>query len=78
MASPPKISQPVHYVSYGTPDGEYDSTCRAAFVTQIIEPESGTVGVAVLNPTGLFFHPAIVLDGGKAPGTWHYPCSMTD
>lgn len=29
----PSISGSVHYVSYGTPGGEYTSQCRAAIIT---------------------------------------------
>lgn len=31
----PTIGQIVHYVSYGTPGGEYTSRCRAAMVTEV-------------------------------------------
>jgi hypothetical protein len=30
-----RLHSPVHYVAYGTPAGEYPSTCRAASVTQV-------------------------------------------
>lgn len=71
----------VHYVSHGTPirpDGtqEYQSVCRAAVVTQVISPS--IVGLAVLNPTGMFFHEAcghVALEalepGYMIGGTWH-------
>lgn len=29
------IGRIVHYVSYGTPGGEYTSECRAAVVTEV-------------------------------------------
>lgn len=32
---PPFLTEPVHYVAYGTPGGEYPSTCRAATVTAV-------------------------------------------
>lgn len=66
----PTIGRIVHYVSYGTPGGEYHRACRAAIVTEVPkhleeEPydgrrndgESGPIIVrlAVLNPDGLFF-----------------------
>jgi hypothetical protein len=54
----------VHYVSHGTPireDGTqaYTSRCRPAVITEVSEDfqESGMVGLCVINPTGLFFHP---------------------
>lgn len=40
MGSPVDVTRPhvgdqVHYVSFGTPGGEYRSRCRAAFVTEV-------------------------------------------
>jgi hypothetical protein len=66
----------VHYVSYGTPKGEFTSQCRAATVTEVGADE--TVGLMVANPTGLFFHPLAAGgcehdEDGKAGGTWHWP-----
>lgn len=29
------VGDTVHYVSYGTPGGEYESECRAAIITQV-------------------------------------------
>jgi hypothetical protein len=55
----PSIGRIVHYVSYGTPGGEYKSECRAAIVTAVspAASESGPcVSLAVLNPTGMFFN----------------------
>jgi len=31
-----------------------------------------TVGLCVVNPTGLFFRQGVKYDDGKAPGTWHW------
>lgn len=68
----PSVGRIVHYVSYGTPGGEYTSECRAAVVTQVHTDVS--IGLAVLNPEGLFFNPAILQDeGSKSGGTWHWP-----
>jgi len=62
----------VHYVSYGTPGGEYPSACRAAIVTDVRSPTE--VSLCVLNPEGQFFNRGVLLDGcGKAGGTWHFP-----
>src|SRR6266705_6972613 len=57
----PSVGRIVHYVSFGTPGGEFKSECRAAVVTEV---ELGVpnslggerVGLAVLNPTGIFLH----------------------
>ena len=76
----PSVGRIVHYVSYGTPNGEYGKECRAAIVTQVNAPgadEHERIGVAVLNPSGMFFHedlpeldPAV---HGYKGGTWHWP-----
>ena len=57
----PSVGRIVHYVSFGTPGGEYPSVCRAAVVTEVgdpeaTEPELMDVGLAVLNPEGMFFN----------------------
>lgn len=77
----PTVGRVVHYQSYGTPRGEYSSQCRAAVITEtgVLDGEP-VVGLAVLNPTGLFFHP-IAHENGPCPyspddhrgGTWHWP-----
>jgi hypothetical protein len=85
----PSVGRVVHYVSHGTPvrtDGTqaYTKQCRAAVITELsyYDPEltkpTYEVGLAVLNPTGLFFRP--LAEGGcefddaaHAAGTWHWP-----
>jgi hypothetical protein len=81
----PTVGRVVHYVSYGTPEGEYPSTCRAAIITEVAarpgdppptsltEPAQLLVGLAVLNPTGLFFDRGVRYDHAPAAGTWHWP-----
>jgi hypothetical protein len=80
----PSVGRIVHYVSYGTPGGEYTSQCRAAIITDLAQPDeaSDVVGLAVLNPTGMFFNRAAydAWDGndtgpGAEPqgGSWHWP-----
>lgn len=77
-----RIGDTVHYVSYGTPGGEYPSTCRAAVITEI--GEDNVRGLCVLNPTGMFFNREIQYDSPlralterdqsprtPAGGTWH-------
>ena len=56
----PSVGRIVHYVSYGTPGGEYASECRAAIVTET--DTSDTVGLCVLNPTGQFFNRTVPYD----------------
>lgn len=62
----PPIGKIVHYVSHGTPGGEYGKECRAAIVTAVnghaIDPvtledsEMYDVDLCILNPTGMFFN----------------------
>ncbi|KAF2774619.1 hypothetical protein [Streptomyces sp. OM5714] len=78
----PSVGRIVHYLSHGTPireDGTqaYSPQCRAATITETIE-DSDLVGLAVLNPSGMFFHS--LAEGGCAHdegqvygGTWHWP-----
>jgi hypothetical protein len=81
----PSVGRVVHYVSYGTPGGEYTSQCRAAIITEVGEwPEGASeadkrniavpVGLAVLNPTGVFFDRGVMQsEEGREGGTWHWP-----
>lgn len=79
--TPPSVGRIVHYVSYGTPGGEYASECRAAVVTEVGDflsqagaSREGYVGLCVLNPTGQFFKRAVPHDEDeKRGGTWHWP-----
>ena len=72
----PSVGRIVHYVSYGTPGGEYQSECRAAIIaavpTAVWEGDAQPVDLVVLNPTGLFFN-RCPHDEDKAGGTWHWP-----
>ena len=80
----PSVGRIVHYVSYGTPGGEYGKECRAAVVTEVpgkarvphteIETDLWVVGLAVLNPEGMFFNRRVVqMEHGRDGGTWHWP-----
>jgi hypothetical protein len=71
----PTVGRIVHYVSYGTPGGEYTSQCRAAIITDLAQTDEGgdVVGVAVVNPTGMFFNRAAYDEGAQTGGTWHWP-----
>lgn len=71
----PTVGRIVHYVSYGTPAGEYRSQCRAAIVAEVpasVDPP-GAVALAVLNPTGVFFNVAVQNEDDHEGGTWHWP-----
>lgn len=70
------VGRIVHYVSHGTPGGEYTSECRAAIVTEVYArgPEETAVGLCVLNPAGQFFNRYVAQDEtDKRGGTWHWP-----
>lgn len=78
----PSVGRIVHYVSYGTPGGEYPSVCRAAIVTAVDTYQDAAAGdehvghasLAVMNPEGMFFNKTVMQDeSGKAGGTWHWP-----
>lgn len=74
----PSVGRVVHYVSYGTPGGEFGQECRAAIVTAVgdpsaTEPEMQDVDLCVLNPTGLFFRSAPFSDDSRVGGSWHWP-----
>lgn len=78
MSNQPSVGRIVHYVSYGTPGGEYTSECRAALITEVgrLHSENGgeVIGLAVLNPTGMFFNRDVPCDETeKRGGTWHWP-----
>ncbi|MFB7617815.1 hypothetical protein [Kitasatospora sp. NPDC056181] len=64
----PAVGRIVHYTSHGTPGGEYGKECRAAVVTELTD-DPAVVGLAVLNPSGMFFNQATYDDGGSQPGT---------
>lgn len=80
----PTVGRIVHYTSYGTPNGEYTSVCRAAIITEVHPRHPGELGMpdvalTVLNPTGIFFNPHCNHsdeddeDGEHHGGTWHWP-----
>lgn len=67
------VGKIVHYVSYGTPGGEYTSQCRAAVIAEHNWDVEVNVALVVLNPTGQFFNQRVRFsplyqDGGS----WHH------
>lgn len=73
----------VHYHSYGTPGGEYLPEPRAAIITSVNPEDHGdrgesliplySVGLCVLNPTGMFFHESVQQSADPEPGCWSWP-----
>ncbi len=72
----PSIGRIVHYVSHGTPGGEYKPACRAAVITEV-PGEFATVngvlgpkvGLCVLNPAGQFHNGDVQHDPGTDVGS---------
>lgn len=64
----PTVGRTVYYVSYGTPDGEYKSECRAAIITWVhpdtIDAEDQLVSLCVLDPNGMFFNETVAYHEG--------------
>ncbi len=81
MSQTPSVGRDVHYISYGTPGGEYPSVCRAAKVTAVDTYQDGVgdthighLSLCVFNPDGLFFNKTVHQDEiDKRGGTWHWP-----
>lgn len=83
----PTIGRIVHYVAYGSPNGEYPAgECRAAVITEVEDadkweaddvPSSAwnhNVGLCVFSPTGFHFPRTVPRDQEtKKPETWHWP-----
>jgi hypothetical protein len=79
----PAVNRGVLYVSLGSPvrsDGsqQFPSVERAATITEVDPFDPNRVGLAVLNPTGLFFHPlaaggSVYDPTGTIGGSWHWP-----
>ena len=78
----PSVGRIVHYVSYGTPNGEYAPEHRAAIITAVreVEPLDGEINaiiqvdLCVLNPTGFFFNTNVKHDEETMTGgSWHWP-----
>lgn len=77
------VGRMVRYQAHGTPVGAdgtqaFPGVFRAAVITEVAE-DGSTVGLCVLNPTGMFFH-SLSTGGckyfvGENPpgGTWSWP-----
>lgn len=83
MDQKPSVGRIVHYQAYGTPGGEYKSVPRAAIITEVGSPDHAlefdregqqtVVGLCILNPTGIFFNPAVRYSEEPKPGCWNWP-----
>jgi hypothetical protein len=68
----PAVGGSVHYQSYGTPGGEFESLPRAAIVTEV-DPKGKRVGLCVLNPTGVYFVREVLQSLEPKAGYWNWP-----
>lgn len=64
----PRINDRVVYQAHGSPNGQHKSLPRAAIVTQVNDDH--TVGLCIVNPTGLFFATSVAQ--GQGPGEWRW------
>lgn len=74
----PSVGRVVHYVARGSADGKFKPVCRAATVAEVYDNDSMIVGLAVLNPTGVFFDQMVEFADQHdqiepVGGTWHWP-----
>lgn len=71
----PSVGHQVHYLAHGSADRTTYAAGvpRAAIVTQVLNPgdPESAVGLAVLNPSGMFFN--LEVPFGTAPGCWMWP-----
>lgn len=69
----PSVGRIVHYMARGSLDGRYPPVCRAAIIAGLNRTTAQLVDIAVINPTGMFFHENCLFDETNEPGTWHWP-----
>lgn len=73
-ARKPCLNEAVHYVSHGSPDGTYQSECKAADITRVTSQT--VVNLMVKNDTGLFFNQGLPYfayeKGNLKAATWHF------
>jgi hypothetical protein len=69
----PTVGRVVHYQSFGTPGGEYESEPRAAIITRVNGGDTTSVGLCILNPAGQFFNQSVHYSETPKPGCWNWP-----
>lgn len=67
----PSVGRIVHYISYGTPNGEFKPEHRAAVITAVHDENDEQVDLCVINPGGFFFN--LGVNKGEREGQWHWP-----
>lgn len=77
----PEIWGQVHYVSHGSPGGEYPSVCRAAVIAEVYprfnKDETRACALVVFNPSGILFCDSHQDENDRPGGTWHWPDHST-
>jgi hypothetical protein len=72
------VGRIVYYMAQGSADGKYPSVERAAIVTQVHSYTDGevegfpSIGVCVLNPSGMHFNQDVRHSSDGEPGTWDW------
>lgn len=72
MKQMPSIGRIVLYQKYGTPGGEHKAEPSPAMITKVIDAESGSCMLFVMNPNGLYFNETPYSEEPKA-GHWSWP-----
>ncbi|MGW4886896.1 hypothetical protein [Streptomyces murinus] len=72
----PTVGRIVHYVDWQYADGGRPGPCRAAIVTNVIEPgkPDAYVDLVIFEPNGQRLDGAVKNDESRTMGeTWHWP-----
>jgi hypothetical protein len=67
----PQIGNIVHYMRYGSPNGEHKAEPSPAIVTQVFDG-TDEVQLFVINPNGLYFN-RTKYAAVPTPGHWSWP-----
>ena len=72
----PTVGRIVHYHGYGQP-AEYPTEARAAVVTTVPDNDPldarPAVGLAILDPGGIYFLNYVEYTSEPSPGCWTWP-----
>lgn len=66
----PQIGSIVHYMSYGTPGGEFKPEVRPAIVVEV--KGEGVIAATVFQPQGFYFNKLRFAEE-PTPGHWNWP-----
>lgn len=71
MIIKPTVGRMVHYMRYGSPGGEHKVEVSPAVITKVLDEESGTSALFVMNPNGCYFNETLYSEEPK-PGHWSW------